>query len=389
MNLMKKYVYTILSSILLLTSSLWSQQISSSQIRASGITDGWVLSASGGHTIWIAPSGAIWPSVAGIPCYSGSSSWCSSFNAGNQIPTSYLNLSGYLTNSSASGTYAPLFTVSTSGTGGPATYSSNVINIPVYQTALGFTPAHSGANSDITSLSSINFLIMSGNLSVGGSATFNNGTSNSFALPLTRGTANQSLESNGDGTTSWGNSSSTSSNPNTPTVYPIGGTTSVASGSNDGAGTIYFTKVGTAAWSYTLRFGGAPYPHSMFCVSQALPETITGASNNQLGPATFAITSVSGSSPTYTFTGTPSTSLPAGESITMSNFTAGLPATYDGQVFVVISSTPTTITATNSGSFASGSGTGTATEPGSYAVMWSGLSETSGDLEDNNYLCHQ
>lgn len=47
-----------------------------------------------------------WPGAAGVPCYSGSSSWCTSYSATNQIPPSYLLPSlvsgSYLTNNGAS-----------------------------------------------------------------------------------------------------------------------------------------------------------------------------------------------------------------------------------------------------------------------------------------------
>lgn len=45
--------------------------------------------------------------------------------------------------------------LTTTGSGGAATLSGTVLNIPVYQTALGYTPAHSAGNSDITSLSGL------------------------------------------------------------------------------------------------------------------------------------------------------------------------------------------------------------------------------------------
>ena len=44
---------------------------------------------------------------AGIACSTGSA-WCSAYSAGNQIPSSYLNLSAYLTTTSAASTYQPI-----------------------------------------------------------------------------------------------------------------------------------------------------------------------------------------------------------------------------------------------------------------------------------------
>ena len=48
---------------------------------------------------------------AGIACSTGSA-WCSAYSAGNQIPSSYLNLSAYLTTTSAASTYQPISSMS-------------------------------------------------------------------------------------------------------------------------------------------------------------------------------------------------------------------------------------------------------------------------------------
>ena len=114
----------------------------------------------------------------------GGVGWGMSYNAANQIPASYLNLSAYVTSVAAVATYqpllgytpynstnpagyvtasvlapylqsataaalyAPIFAVTTNGTSGPATYAANVLNIPQYGSGgidgvpfcTGFTP---------------------------------------------------------------------------------------------------------------------------------------------------------------------------------------------------------------------------------------------------------
>ena len=45
--------------------------------------------------------------------------------------------------------------LTTTGTSGASTLSGGILNVPQYQAALGYTPAHSGANSDITSLTGL------------------------------------------------------------------------------------------------------------------------------------------------------------------------------------------------------------------------------------------
>ena len=84
-------------------------------------------------------------------------------------------------------TPAPTFALTTTGTSGAASYSGNVINVPQYQAALGFTPAHSGANSDITSLSGLT-TALSTRQGGTGATTAAAALANLGGLPLSGGT---------------------------------------------------------------------------------------------------------------------------------------------------------------------------------------------------------
>lgn len=80
--------------------------------------------------------GMVYPAGTGIPEVTGGASWGTTYNASNLIPTNFLNLTGYLTAATAASTYAPIFTLTTTGTSGVATYSGNVLNIPQYSGGL-------------------------------------------------------------------------------------------------------------------------------------------------------------------------------------------------------------------------------------------------------------
>ena len=87
---------------------------------------------------------------AGIACSTGSA-WCSAYSAGNQIPTSYLNLSAYLTTTSAASTYQPIGSgvtqilagtnVTVSPTGGTGAVTINAANTGILK---GATVAFAG-----------------------------------------------------------------------------------------------------------------------------------------------------------------------------------------------------------------------------------------------------
>jgi hypothetical protein len=136
---------------------------------------GWLQGGGGG-------GGIPYPTGTGIPQVNGGVGWGASYNAVNQIPASYLNLSAYITSVTAAATYqpllgytpynstnpagyvtasaltpylqsstaaalyAPIFTLTTNGSGA-ATYIANVLNIPASGSGIdgvpfctGFTP---------------------------------------------------------------------------------------------------------------------------------------------------------------------------------------------------------------------------------------------------------
>jgi hypothetical protein len=96
-------------------------------ISISGSWPNQTVTATGG-------GGMTWPSSAGIPCYSGSSSWCTSYSGSNLIPDSYVGgLAGSPTNGqfwgyngTAQGWYTPSGsgTVSSCTSGSLAYYAS-------------------------------------------------------------------------------------------------------------------------------------------------------------------------------------------------------------------------------------------------------------------------
>lgn len=97
-------------------------------LAANASANGYVFVACGGG------GSMTWPSASGIPCYSGSSSWCTSYTASNPIPDNYLSgLPGSPTsgqywgyNGSSQGWYTPSGsgTVGSCGTAGYFAYYS-------------------------------------------------------------------------------------------------------------------------------------------------------------------------------------------------------------------------------------------------------------------------
>lgn len=101
------------------TSSISLPQYQGVEIWSDGSNYHFFAPPSGSMT-W--PSGTTNPS---IPCYTGSSSWCSSYSASNLIPLSYLNLAPTTT---SSGTQTPIIVVGTS-TNSTSTSNSGAVYI--------------------------------------------------------------------------------------------------------------------------------------------------------------------------------------------------------------------------------------------------------------------
>jgi hypothetical protein len=71
-----------------------------------------------------------WPGAAGIPCYSGSSSWCTSYSASNQIPSTYIPAPSALAATPAQCTTSPF------ATGVAANGNANCMSASAAQAAL-------------------------------------------------------------------------------------------------------------------------------------------------------------------------------------------------------------------------------------------------------------
>ena len=120
-----------------------------------------------------------------------------------------LDTNTYLTTATAASTYAPIFTLTTTGSSGAATYSANVLNIPQYagiSTPLAHAIVFSDMSNTVYTASQVQGLFYApvpGTIPAGGAGTYNTVAATSQCNLMTAATASTAFTF-ADGGTNFG-----------------------------------------------------------------------------------------------------------------------------------------------------------------------------------------
>ena len=207
---------------------------------------------------------------AGVPSGSGGT-----INAGDQIvvtgaatpDASYQNFDVTLAvNTAGGGGGGAVSSLTTTGTGGASTLIGGVLNIPIYQTALSYTPAHSGANSDITSLSGLTTPL---SVAQGGSGTVTPALVAGANITISGSWPNQTVTGSFTGATAF---SALTSSTNTTAAMVVGSGASIAP---SGTGAIQATNItGTLQAGSNVAISGAGTTASPYSISSSGTGTV-------------------------------------------------------------------------------------------------------------------